>query len=231
MEIFYSFFYVFFSYLLGSFPSGFIITRIFTQKNILEIGWKKTSGSNVFKNIGFWPGLLTAIFDFGKGFLVVYFAQILGFSFLIQAFSGLAAVTGHNWSIFLKLAGGRGIGTFAGALFAFSPQILIFSLSPFLLLALIWHTSIGTIFSLLIIILVATFSWPGILTESQYEAIKIFSFLSLFPIFIKRLSPIKEIRRNKASLIKNRFLYDDDVFPSQWRINKIFKTIKDLTKS
>ena len=231
MEILYSLFYIFFSYLLGSFPSGFVITRIFVQKNILEIGWKKASGSNVFKNIGFLPGLLTAIFDVAKGFLAVYFAQKLGFSFLIQAFSGLAAVSGHNWSIFLKFAGGRGIGTFVGALFAFSPQALIFSLFPFLLLAIIWHTSIGTIFFLLTVIVVATLSWPGILAETQYEAIKIFALLSLLPIFLKRLSPIKEIRKNKTSLIKNRLLYDDDVFSSEWRINKIFKKIKDLTKN
>ncbi|GAH22265.1 unnamed protein product, partial [marine sediment metagenome] len=92
--------------------------RFSTKKDILKIGWKKTSGSNVFRNVGKWQGALTGIFDVGKGFLAVWLAQKLGLSPEIQIFSGVAAVTGHNWSCFLKFAGGRGVGTFIGAALA-----------------------------------------------------------------------------------------------------------------
>ena len=46
-----SIFWIAVSYLLGSIPTGFIIGK-FSGKNVLEVGWKKTSGSNVYKNVG-----------------------------------------------------------------------------------------------------------------------------------------------------------------------------------
>ena len=50
--------FLIFAYILGSFPSGYLITRWSTGKNILKIGWRKTSGSNIYRHIGKWQGLL-----------------------------------------------------------------------------------------------------------------------------------------------------------------------------
>jgi glycerol-3-phosphate acyltransferase PlsY len=212
---------ILFSYLLGSLPFGYLITRFSTGKNILEIGWRKTSGSNVFKNVGKWQGLLTGILDVFKGYLAVKLAQDFGFSSQIQALCGVAAVAGHNWSLFLKLAGGRGIGTFMGVALALSPKILGFSLIPFILLALIWNASIGTILFLLTgLILGKYFSQPEI---------SLFVSVSLLPIFIKRLSPVREIfpiEKNLA-LIRNRLIFDNDQLCLDLRIKGL---IKRLTK-
>ena len=213
---------IFISYLLGSLPFGYIITKLSTERNILEIGWRKTSGSNVFKNVGKWQGILTGILDIFKGYLAVKLAQGFGLSPLAQALCGTAAVTGHNWSIFLKFAGGRGIGTFTGAFFAFSPKILGISLVSLLLSAIIWNASIGTIFFLLMaLILGRYFDQPEI------------SFLTLFsllPIFVKRLSPINEIFpvKKKLALIRNRLIFDNDELRLDLRIKRI---ITRLTKS
>ena len=216
-----SLFAVSIGYVLGSIPSGFLITKVSTGKNILEIGWRKTSGSNVFRNIGFWQGFLTGILDVGKGFLAVWLAKNFGFSPQIQALSGVAAVTGHNWSIFLKFAGGRGIGTFFGAFLALSPKILGFSLIPSILLVLIWNASIATIFFLLTtIILTAYFG--------EVARVGLLPILSLLPIFIKRLSPIGELSLKKKELIRNRLIFDNDEFCPNLRLKEI---IKHLTKS
>jgi len=215
-----SFIAIVFSYLLGSLPFGYIITNLSTKKNILEIGWRKTSGSNVFRNIGFWQGLLTGILDVGKGFLVVKLAQNFGLSPLTQALCGMAAVSGNNWSIFLKFAGGRGIGTFIGAFFAFSPKILGFSLIPFALLALIWNASIGTIFFLTTALILAIYL-------GQMETVGILTLVSLIPIFLKRLSPIKKLSLKRKDLIRNRLILDNDKACSDLRIKRI---IKRLTK-
>ena len=218
-------------YLLGSIPFGYLITKLSTGKNVLKVGWRKTSGSNVFRNIGFWQGLLTGIFDVGKGSLAVWLAQNSGLSLQTQALAGVAAVTGHNYSCFLKLAGGRGIGTFIGAFLILSPKILGFSIIPLAFLALIWNASIGTIlFLLTALILTAVFNQFQILT---------FVLISLFPIFIKRLSPIGELSLNplkfsekfgrvkKKELIRNRLIFDNDEFCLDLRIKRI---IKRLTK-
>lgn len=204
------------SYLLGSIPFGYLITRFSAKKNILQIGWKKTSGSNVFKNVGKWQGVLTGVCDIGKGFLAVWLAQKLGLSPEIQIFSGVAAVTGHNWSCFLKFAGGRGVGTFLGALLALSPEILGFSLIPFLLLSLIWNASIGTFFLFLGAIFLSVYF-------NQFEIVGIFSILSMAPILIKRLSPVEEIKktRNKTVLVRNRLIFDNDQLCLDLRIKRI----------
>jgi glycerol-3-phosphate acyltransferase PlsY len=103
------------------------------KKNILEIGWRKTSGSNVFKNVGALPGALTGICDILKGSWQFIWQKSFGFSLEIQSLCAFFAVLGHNWSIFLKFAGGRGIGTFMGCLLILAPKILFYSLIPFLL--------------------------------------------------------------------------------------------------
>jgi len=202
------------SYILGSVPFGYLISR-FSNKNILEIGWKKNSGSNVFKNVGKWQGVLTGLLDVSKGYLAVFISQKIGFSTEIQVFSGIAAIVGHNWSVFLNFAGGRGIGTFAGALLAFSPKILLISAMPIVLLAVIWNAAIGTLLSLVVAIF---FSFR------QFEFLGFFVLLSLFFILIKRLSPLKEIKnsQNKFSLIRNRLVFDNDKALFDLRIKRIF---------
>lgn len=209
------------SYILGSIPFGFIITRLSTGKNILEIGWRKTSGSNVFKNVGKWQGALSGLLDVLKGYLAVFTAQKLGLSSEIQVLSGVAAVCGHNWSLFLKFAGGRGIGTFIGAFSVLSPRILGFSLIPLIALALIWNGSIGT----LLFFPTAIFLSIKFL---QFDTAGVFSILVLIPVLIKRLSPIKEILQteNKTALIRNRLLFDNDQALFDLRIKKIISRLK-----
>lgn len=206
-------------YLFGSIPFGYVFSKI-AGKNILEIGWKKTSGSNVFKSVGFWPGLATIIGDIGKGFFTVWLARHLGFPPSIQALSGLTAIFGHNWSVFIRFAGGRGIATFIGALLALSPKIFFPSFLLFLLLALIWNTSFGTIAFLLTSIIL---SWKS----NQLGGEVLLSTTSLFPIFLKRLSPIRELSFQKKDLIINRLLFDDDVSKFD---SRFLNLIKRLTK-
>ena len=213
--------FIFLSYLLGSFPSGYIITKLSTQKNILEVGWKKTSGSNVFKNVGLWQGILTGLLDILKGYLAVRLAQYYGQTISIQVLCGVAAVVGHNWSLFLKFNGGRGIGTFGGVLYAFSPIIFKLALIPFVLIGVIWNLSIGTI---VMLILVFCLGNKFGLSNSVSQLV----ILCLVPVFLKRLSPIKELKDPvvRRKVLLNRLVFDDDIY-KDWRIKKI---INRLTK-
>jgi len=209
------------SYILGSIPSGFLIGKAYGI-DVLEVGWKKTSGSNVFKNVGKLAGILTALLDILKGYLAVFVAQKLGFSPLAQVFSGLAAVIGHNWSIFIRFSGGRGIGTLLGCLLAFSPKITGLSLILFSIPAIIWNTSIGTLCFLAFAIIFSV-------TFNQFQTIGLFTIFSLLPILIKRLSPIKEIIKSKEKFIlfRNRIFFDNDEALFNLRINRILKEIED----
>jgi glycerol-3-phosphate acyltransferase PlsY len=231
--------FIILGYLLGSVPFGYIFSKI-SGKDVLKIGWRKTSGSNVFKNVGAWQGLLTGLGDVGKGFLAVCLAQNFGEPVQVQVFCGVAAVTGHNWSVFLKFAGGRGIGTLIGAFLALSPTILGLSIIFLIGLALVWNAAIGTIFFLAAAIIIATVS-------GQLETVGLLPLVSLLPVFIKRLSPVKELfskgdedksssllfarlrlaRVNKG-IIRNRLIFDDDIPRWDLRIKRI---IQRLTKA
>ncbi len=217
------------SYLLGSIPFGYIITRLTTRQNILEIGWRKTSGSNVFKNIGKWQGVATGLLDVAKGYAAVRIAQYFNLPPGLQALSGLAAVVGHNWSCFLKLAGGRGIGTLVGAALALSPKIIGLSLILPVVLALTWNAAEATIL-LLIIFLILSVHF------NKFSPAGVFGSLCLIPVFLKRLSPLSELTertaagklRFKTETIKNRLVFDDD---KPYREPRIKKVLRHLTKS
>lgn len=203
------------SYLLGSIPFGFLFSKLYHQ-NPLQVGWKKTSASNVYKNVGKIPGILTGICDVLKGFLAPKLAQILNFSPQIQVLCAFLAVLGHNWSIFLKFAGGRGIGTLGGALLFFSPYETLLAFVPTLFLALVFDSSLATIFFLFYSIYLSSIF-------NTFETAGLFVALCLFPVFIKRLSPLKEIFSQKR-LILPRLLFDDNQF-HRLRIFKILKKV------
>jgi len=131
------------SYLLGAIPFGLIIVKIGTGKDVRGVGSGRTGGTNAMRAAGVWAGVLTAVLDVLKGaatFFVVNFAR----SFVsipdsntawLQVICGLAAIIGHNYSIFLihrneagklKLTGGAGGATCLGGAIAIWPPIIWF---------------------------------------------------------------------------------------------------------
>jgi glycerol-3-phosphate acyltransferase PlsY len=195
------------SYILGAIPFAYIFTKIFSHKDIMGLGWKKSSASNVLYNVGKVPAMLTFIFDVLKGFAVVYIANLLGFDFVIQAIVGLLAVIGHNYSIFLGFRGGRGLATVIGVALAFNPIMLLVGLIPLIILTLIWTAAIGTIIAYFFII-----GWAYV--DNEYGLL-LFMVLALIPIIIKRISPFNTLKGN----LRNRLLFDQDGVP-KLRIKK-----------
>jgi acyl phosphate:glycerol-3-phosphate acyltransferase len=124
------------SYLIGSIPSGWIIVKIATGKDVTQVESGRTGGTNAMRAAGWLAGLLTGLADILKGVstgLIV--TWLLPDSTWLRVFSALAAVWGHNNSIFLyirtpsgkiKLRGGAGGATVLGGAIALWPQIWIF---------------------------------------------------------------------------------------------------------
>ena len=126
------------SYLLGSIPSGALISKRFARVDIRQYGSGRTGTTNVLRVAGRKAAILVFSCDMLKGALAVTLAGlIIGNSYLIvgdfgfglltaQVLAALAAMAGHNWSIFLKFQGGRGVATFFGGLAALSPVVALF---------------------------------------------------------------------------------------------------------
>ena len=107
-------------YLIGSIPFGLIIARIVTKTDIRTIGSGKIGMTNVMRAAGTKAAVVSVALDAGKGALSVVLAWLIlpDNPEAAGLIGGLAAIAGHNWSIYLGFKGGRGVATFIGGSFA-----------------------------------------------------------------------------------------------------------------
>lgn len=215
MPNYFSFLWIILSYLIGSIPFGYLISKYSKGIDLRIVGREQIGATNVFKNVGKWQGILTGILDVVKGWLVIFFAQQLGFSLWIQIFAGLAAVFGHNWPIYLKFFGGRGVATILGVALALNPTIFSYVAAPMVAITLLWDGAPATIIFLLIYFFLNYYTG-----EVEYY---IFALLAFPIILLKRLTGIKEDftkTKSKSGAILSRLLFDRAGGPRQfprWR--------------
>lgn len=121
------------SYLIGSIPFAYLFTKFIVGKDVRDIGSGNVGATNAARVMGFKYGLLVAILDVVKGVAAVAVVRLILSSvapgYLLIA--SLMAIFGHNWSIFLKFSGGKGVATTLGVLLNIMPFV-------FLLAAAIW---------------------------------------------------------------------------------------------
>lgn len=109
-------------YLLGSIPSAYIATRLATGKDVRRLGGGNVGGLNVYREVGFLPAAGVAIVDLSKGAAAVSIAYwLLDVSQPFVLAAAVAAVVGHNWMVWLKFSGGKGMGAAIGGLFVLLP--------------------------------------------------------------------------------------------------------------
>jgi glycerol-3-phosphate acyltransferase PlsY len=145
-------------YLLGSIPCGLIVSKIKGGVDVTKYGSGKTGGTNVMRTLGTKFGVLTIALDLAKAAGAVLLAKVIVGSGILtigsvslnwpiaQVMAGLAAVAGHNWSIFLKFKGGRGVASFFGTLLVISPPVALFGAEVLAISALrSRHMSLGSI--------------------------------------------------------------------------------------
>ena len=175
------------AYLLGAIPTGLIIVKIVTGKDVRQIESGRTGGTNVMRAAGFWAGLSTGIFDLIKGVLAVLLARALTLDNLwVQILAPWLAIVGQIYSIFLldrtedgnlRLRGGAGGATCLGGLIAlWWPSVLfVLPIGMFIWLG-IGYASVATLsmgfFAIVIFVYRAIFygtSWVyivyGVLAE------------------------------------------------------------------
>ena len=116
-----------FAYLLGAAPTGLLIGRAVAGKDVRQHGSGNIGASNVARVIGKKWGVVTFIADFLKGFVPVLIARYaLDLPGFFVCATGLAAIIGHVFPVYLKFKGGKGVATSAGVLFVLSvPATLV----------------------------------------------------------------------------------------------------------
>ncbi len=109
------------AYLIGSFPSAYLMARFRKGIDIRGVGSKNVGAMNVFYKVGFAEGILVLAIDIGKGAAAVALARWLGVPLMAELFAGIAAVIGHSFPVWLKFRGGRGGATIIGILIFLMP--------------------------------------------------------------------------------------------------------------
>jgi glycerol-3-phosphate acyltransferase PlsY len=111
------------AYLLGSVPFGVIISRFVSGVDVRSVGSGGTGATNVMRTSGTKAGVAALLLDGGKGAVAVLIARQLadGQPHLVEALAGLLVIMGHNWPLFTRFKGGKGVAAGWAALTVISP--------------------------------------------------------------------------------------------------------------
>jgi len=142
------------SYISGSIPFGLILTKLFLNQDIRDIGSKNIGATNVLRTGNKFIAALTLFLDISKGVVPVLITNYF-FPNLIFL-SGLMAFLGHIFPVWIKFKGGKGIATYLGIIFVLSLKLgLFFCVSWMIVATITKYSSLSSILSSLIIFLIS----------------------------------------------------------------------------
>jgi acyl phosphate:glycerol-3-phosphate acyltransferase len=134
------------AYLLGSIPWGYFLLHWQRGIDIREYGSGRTGMSNVLRTAGGRVATAVLLLDLGKGVLAVLLAREIIGTTSGEVVAGLLTLIGHNWPVFLKFRGGRGIATGLGSLSIMAPLAAVIGMIVFIPITLISrYLSLGSI--------------------------------------------------------------------------------------
>jgi glycerol-3-phosphate acyltransferase PlsY len=129
------------SYLLGSVPFGLIFSRLLSDVDVRTIGSGNIGATNVLRAAGKAAAILTLLADVLKGLIPVLLLRYYLHDDIVTALSGAAVILGHNFSVFLKFKGGKGVATSFGVVLGIAPLTGSICLIIWMLVAYIWRYS------------------------------------------------------------------------------------------
>ena len=122
------------AYLAGSVSPSYILARFTKGVDVRKVGTLNAGTLNAFNVLGKKGGAFVFLFDFGKGLFAVLVPKWLGVPDAAVYAAAVAVVVGHNWPVWLRFVGGKGVATSSGVAFALIPVIAVASLVPAIVL-------------------------------------------------------------------------------------------------
>lgn len=132
-------------YLLGTIPTGYILTRWLAGADLRSVESGGTGATNAQRALGWRWGLVVLVGDLAKGAFAVVLARQLDAGATAVALAGAAAVVGHCWPVWLRFRGGKGVATGAGAAMALSPWALLLIPIVIVPIVLTRYVSLGSL--------------------------------------------------------------------------------------
>jgi len=164
--------YLFGSYLLGAVPFGLIFAKFMGGVDVRAIGSGNIGATNVLRGAGKTAALLTLLADVLKGLIPVLLAARIFSDDTITALCGIAAILGHNFPVYLRFKGGKGVATSFGVVLAVAPWTGLVCLLTWAAAAAVWRYS-----SLAALV---AFAFYPLITFSFHGDSRPLSMLSLF---------------------------------------------------
>jgi len=179
-------------YLMGSLPFGYILAKLIKKIDIRDYGSGNIGATNAFRILGPWLAFIVLIGDLLKGWVAIYLFYIFNINNLwIIILGGLAVIGGHDWSIFLRFKGGKGIATTYGVILALNPKIALLSALIWLIvIALSKYASLASILSMITLVLLMI----GLNQPMEYI---IFSFIILALALYSHRANILRLKNGK----------------------------------
>ena len=200
------------AYLFGAIPTAYLATRLTRGVDIREFGSGNVGGANAIQAMGRTAGLTVMAFDvFVKGPLPVILAgAVLEYGKGVEVVAGSAALIGHDWSIFLRFSGGRGLGTGSGVIIAMAwPMWFVFAGIGLIYWAVTRNSPVGWVIAFLLL----PFIMVGFGLAGEYV---IYAVIFALVSAIKRVASNPGERRapgdmSSYRLFWNRLVYDRDI--------------------
>ncbi|ADH64659.1 protein of unknown function DUF205 [Allomeiothermus silvanus DSM 9946] len=115
------------AYLFGSIPVGALVARA-RGIDIQKVGSGNIGATNVLRTLGPGPAAIVAFFDVFKGGIALLISRLAGLDGMVAGLVAVAAVLGHNYSIWLRFSGGKGVATSFGTLLVLDPWVALLTL-------------------------------------------------------------------------------------------------------
>ncbi|MCA9836577.1 MAG: glycerol-3-phosphate 1-O-acyltransferase PlsY [Trueperaceae bacterium] len=177
------------AYFLGCIPTGLLIARA-RGVDIRQKGSGNIGATNVLRSVGLVPAIVVIIADPLKGFLAAFIPKMLGMDPWVVGLAALAAVIGHNFNIFLRFRGGKGIATTLGSYLAIDPLLTLFAaIVGIATIALGRMVSLGSLIGLLAALLL--FLYKGVYVWPQFFVLTGFLVLA----FVRHWSNIQKLAK------------------------------------
>lgn len=180
----------------GSVPSGLWLVQAFHGIDIRNYGSKNIGTTNVFRTVGPKTAVLVLIADAFKGILAVGIMSYFFHNPLLDVFTALGALLGHNYSLFLGFKGGKGVATALGLLIFMMPKVAVTSFGIWLVCVLLTrYVSLGSIMA-------AIFTPPLAWYLGYPSAYVIFSVVAAFFVVLRHKENIHRLLTGTESKIK-----------------------------
>ncbi|MBS3899010.1 MAG: glycerol-3-phosphate 1-O-acyltransferase PlsY [Dethiobacter sp.] len=153
---------LFASYLIGSLSFGYMAGKLLRGIDIRQYGSGNTGSTNIQRTLGTVPAIIVLLLDVGKGLAAVLLARALTDAPGVEMLAGVLSVLGHNWPLFHRFKGGRGVATSIGVLIGLAWQVLLIALTiGIIIIAVTRYVSLGSIIGILLVpMLMIGFSLP-----------------------------------------------------------------------